>query len=93
MCFGGSKPAPPPPPPAAVELPPPPATVIDPAVKNARKNEKKAAAQLAGRKSTILTGSQGVLEEANTKKKTLLGAQDVFLWRRRRCTRPTIISR
>jgi|TARA_R110000824_G_scaffold49259_1_gene138253 hypothetical protein len=55
-------------------MPAPPATVIDPAVKSARKNEKKAAAQLAGRKSTILTGSQGVLEEANTTKKTLLGS-------------------
>ena len=74
MCFGGSKPAPPPPPPAAVELPAPPATVIAPAVKTARKNEKKAAAQLAGRKSTILTGSQGVLDDANTSKKTLLGS-------------------
>ena len=74
MCFGrSSKPAPPPPP-AAVELPAPPPTVIDPAVKSARKNEKKAAAQLAGRQSTILTGSRGVLEEANTSKKTLLGA-------------------
>jgi len=74
MCFGGSKPAPPPPPPQAVDMPAPPPTVIDPAVKTARKNEKKAAAQLAGRKSTILTGSQGVLEEANTTKKTLLGS-------------------
>jgi hypothetical protein len=55
-------------------VPAPPPTVIDPAVKVARKNEKKAAAQLAGRKSTILTGSRGVLEEATTSKKTLLGA-------------------
>ena len=74
MCFGRSKSAPPPPPPAAVEVPAAPPTVIDPAVKTARKNEKKAAAQLAGRQSTILTGSRGVLEEANTSKKTLLGA-------------------
>jgi len=73
MCFGGNKSAPPPPPPAAVALPAAPATAIDPSVKAARKNEKKAAAQLAGRKSTILTGSQGVLDEANTTKKTLLG--------------------
>ena len=75
MCFGRSRaaPAPQPTPPAAVELPAPPPTVIDPAVKVARKNEKKAAAQLAGRKSTILTSSRGVLEEANTSKKTLLG--------------------
>tara|TARA_R110000772_G_scaffold250226_1_gene364841 strand:- start:283 stop:450 length:168 start_codon:yes stop_codon:yes gene_type:complete len=54
-------------------MPAPPATQIDPAVKNARKNEKKAAANLAGRKSTILTGSKGDLTEANTTKKTLLG--------------------
>ena len=72
MC--SRRPAPVPPPPPPVQMPAPPATVIDPAVKNARKNEKKAAAQLAGRKSTILTGSQGVLEEANTTKKTLLGS-------------------
>ena len=72
MC--SRRPAPVPPPPPPVQMPAPPATVIDPAVKSARKNEKKAAAQLAGRKSTILTGSQGVLEEANTSKKTLLGA-------------------
>ena len=75
MCFGGSsKPAPPPPAPAPVDMPAPPPTVIDPAVKTARKNEKKAAAQLAGRQSTIITGPRGVLEEANTSKKTLLGA-------------------
>jgi hypothetical protein len=72
MC--SRRPAPVPPPPPPVQMPAPPATVIDPAVKSARKNEKKAAAQLAGRKSTILTGSQGVLEEANTTKKTLLGS-------------------
>ena len=74
MCFSSRKPAPPPPPPAPVEVPAAPPTVIDPAVKTARKNEKKAAAQLVGRTGTILTGSRGVLEEANTSKKTLLGA-------------------
>ena len=72
MCSRRSAPVPPPPPP--VQMPAPPATVIDPAVKNARKNEKKAAANLAGRKSTILTGSKGDLTEANTTKKTLLGS-------------------
>jgi|TARA_R110000822_G_scaffold132520_1_gene269768 hypothetical protein len=55
-------------------MPAPPATQIDPAVKSARKNEKKAAAMLAGRKATILTGSQGVLDDAYTQKKTLMGA-------------------
>jgi hypothetical protein len=76
MCFGRSKTvaAPPPPAPAPVDMPAPPPTVISPAVKTARKNEKKAAAQLAGRTGTILTGPRGVLEEANTSKKTLLGA-------------------
>ena len=74
MCFGGSKPAPPPPPLAAVELPAAVPTQISPAVKSARKNEKKAAAMLAGRKATILTGSQGVLDDAYTQKKTLMGA-------------------
>ena len=72
MC--SRRPAPVPPPPPPVQMPAPPATVIDPAVKSARKNEKKAAAQLAGRKSTILTGSKGVLDDANTTKKTLLGS-------------------
>ena len=72
MC--SRRPAPVPPPPPPVQMPAPPATVIDPAVKNARKNEKKAAAQLAGRKSTILTGSKGVLDDANTTKNTLLGS-------------------
>ena len=74
MCFGGSKPAPPPPPPPPVQMPAPPATQIDPAVKSARRNEKKNAAMLAGRKATILTGSQGVLDDAYTQKKTLMGA-------------------
>mgnify|MGYP003658790162 CR=1 FL=1 len=74
MCIGRARAAPVPPPPAPVEMPAPPATVIDPAVKNARKNEKKAAANLAGRKSTILTGSKGDLTDANTTKKTLLGS-------------------
>tara|TARA_R110002096_G_scaffold253269_1_gene446168 strand:+ start:127 stop:294 length:168 start_codon:yes stop_codon:yes gene_type:complete len=55
-------------------MPAPPATQIDPAVKSARRNEKKNAAMLAGRKATILTGSQGVLDDAYTQKKTLMGA-------------------
>ena len=75
MCFGGSsKPAPPPPPVTPVGMPAPPPTQIDPAVKSARKNEKKAAAQLVGRKATILTGSRGVLTQAETQKKSLLGS-------------------
>ena len=75
MCFGGSNKStpPPPPPPAAVVMPTPVPTAIAPAVKTARKNEKKAAAQLMGRKGTILTTSRGVMAPADTQKKTLLG--------------------
>ena len=68
------RPAPPPPPPAPVEMPAPPPTQATPSVKAARKNEKVAAANLQGRKSTILTGSRGVLEAADVQRKTLLGA-------------------
>lgn len=74
MCFSKSKPAPPPPPPAPVEVPAAPATQASPEVKAARKNEKVAAANLMGRKSTILTGPRGVLEAADVQRKTLLGA-------------------
>ena len=73
MCFG-RKPAPVPPPPAPVEMPSAPPTQISASVKAARQNEKKAAAQLKGRKSTILTGAQGDLTAANMQKKTLLGS-------------------
>lgn len=76
MCFGRSKPAPPPPPPppAPVEPPAAPPTQASAAVKAVRKNEKVAAANLQGRKSTILTSSRGVLEAADVQRKTLLGA-------------------
>jgi|21_taG_2_1085346.scaffolds.fasta_scaffold16227_4 hypothetical protein len=74
MCFGRSKPAPPPPPPAPVAPPAAPPTQATAAVKAARKNEKVAAANLQGRKSTILTGPRGVLSDANVQRKTLLGA-------------------
>jgi len=74
MCFGRSKPAPPPPPPAPVEVPAAPPTQATASVKAARKNEKVAAANLQGRKSTILTGPRGVLEAADVQRKTLLGA-------------------
>ena len=73
MCFGRRAPAPPPPPPAPVDMPAPPPTQASEAVKSVRKAEKKAAAQLQGRKSTILTGSRGVLEAADIRKKSLLG--------------------
>ena len=73
MCFSKSKPAPPPPP-SPVEVPAAPATQASPEVKAARKNEKIAAANLQGRKSTILTGPRGVLEAADVHRKSLLGA-------------------
>ena len=74
MCFGRSKPAPPPPPPPPVQLPAAVPTQASASVKAARKNEKQALALNTGRKSTILTGSRGLLTEANIQKKTLLGA-------------------
>tara|TARA_R110002012_G_scaffold170266_2_gene334606 strand:- start:1099 stop:1326 length:228 start_codon:yes stop_codon:yes gene_type:complete len=75
MCFGRrSQPAPPPPPPAPVAPPAAPPTQASAPVKAARKAEKVAAANLQGRKSTILTGPRGDLSAANINKKTLLGA-------------------
>tara|TARA_R110001592_G_scaffold120263_1_gene324216 strand:- start:1323 stop:1490 length:168 start_codon:yes stop_codon:yes gene_type:complete len=55
-------------------MPSAPPTQITASVKAARQNEKKAAAQLKGRKSTILTGAKGDLTDATTQKKTLLGS-------------------
>lgn len=40
----------------------------------ARDEAKKKAQQMLGRKSTILTGSEGLSTQANTVKKTLLGS-------------------
>lgn len=40
----------------------------------AREDAKKKAANMLGRRSTILTGSSGLADRANTTKKTLLGA-------------------
>jgi hypothetical protein len=74
MCFGRSKPAPPPPPPPPVELPKAVPTQASPTVVAARKAEKQALALNQGRKSTILTGPRGLLTQADTQKKTLLGA-------------------
>jgi|TARA_R110001583_G_scaffold74710_2_gene206675 hypothetical protein len=55
-------------------MPAPPPTQASAPVKAARQNEKKAAAQLQGRKSTILTGPRGLMAEADIGKKSLLGA-------------------
>lgn len=40
----------------------------------AREDAKKKAQQMLGRKSTILTGSEGLTTQAQTVKKTLLGS-------------------
>ena len=63
--FKSPSPPPPPPPPAA-----PKAVTAAPAGTAARKNVRSK----YSRKNTILTGGQGVQEEAEIVKKTLLGA-------------------
>lgn len=55
-------------PPAA----PPPPALNDPAVEEARRRELEAASKAKGRRSTLLTGGEGV-EAGNIGKKTLLG--------------------
>lgn len=64
MCFGGGPsmpkpPAPPPPPPASP-------TKADPNVRRAREEAEKRARNLAGSKSTIATGPQGLLLPEST---------------------------
>jgi len=73
MCFGRSRPPPPPPPPEPIKLPPPPPTPVSAEVKAARVTQKRTLATKHGRKSTILTSSRGVLEDADIQRKTLLG--------------------
>ena len=63
--FKAPKPPPPPPPPAA-----PKAVAAAPAGTAARKNIRSK----YSRKNTILTGGEGVVDEAEIVKKTLLGA-------------------
>lgn len=76
MCF--SKPSMPsitaPPPPPDPEPPPPPPTRDDPEVVDAQRAARKRRISAKGRSSTLLTGGQGVTEEANTGLKTLLGS-------------------
>ena len=67
MCF--SQPSTPALPPAP--LPPP--TIADPNVQVAAQNETKRRLAAAGRKSTIITGGKGLVDEAPTTKKSLLG--------------------
>ncbi len=75
MCVGPFAPKAPPAPPALPPLPPPlapPPTLVSPDVGEARKREQRRAA-LAGGSKTVLTTPQGLLTEATTAPKTLLG--------------------
>lgn len=47
---------------------------LDPAVLQAREDEKRRRAMAVGQSSTILTGAGGLTSAANTGQKTLLGA-------------------
>ena len=64
-----SKPSPPPP-----VAPPPVVKDNVTASRKAQQQEVSRATQRVGRRSTILTGPTGLTEEANIKKKTLLGS-------------------
>ena len=71
MCGGSPRaPAPPPPPPA----PPEPPTPIDPAVKQARADETQRLKAARGRQGTIVTGSLGLENTANTGAQKLSGS-------------------
>lgn len=69
MCFGGSPKMPDVAVPAA---PPPLPTPVDPAVKQAR-NDQKNRAIIAGANSTTATSAMGDTSQANTGYKTLMG--------------------
>lgn len=75
MCKFGSAPkvAASPPPPAPVKPPPDPPKAVDPNATKAYEDEKKNARAAAGRKGTILTGSDLAQTEPNTTNRTLLG--------------------
>lgn len=60
-------------PPKVPDPPPPPPTKVDPAVKEARNQNRLQAALAAGRASTILTGSQGLVESGDDRLKPKLG--------------------
>lgn len=71
MCGGSPRaPAPPPPPPP----PPEPPTPIDPAVKQARADETARLKAARGRAGTIVTGSLGLEDSANTGAQKLSGS-------------------
>ena len=67
--FGGSK--------QSAPAPTSPPTKTDAEVKEAASKERKRLLAKQGRESTILTGGQGVEDEANIKKKKLLGGSAV----------------
>lgn len=75
MCIGPFAPPPKPPKPPPLPPPPPePPTLADPAVRRARADAEKRARSLAGDKSTIQTGPQGLLAPEKTGT-TLLGGE------------------
>lgn len=63
-----------PPKPPTPTPPPPLPTREDPAVAEAARRERLAAAQRRGRRATLITGGQGAEGEAPVERKTLLGA-------------------
>ncbi len=56
---------------AQLPAPAPAPTRVDPTVTDARRQNRMQAALAAGRASTILTGSQGLAEASNEKKRVL----------------------
>lgn len=68
MCMGGGAPSPP----APIEPKDPPKRVSE-ATLRARSDEQKRVRNLQGSNSTFLTSKSGLMTEANTNKKTLLG--------------------
>jgi len=60
----------PPPPPPPISVP----ARDDPAVSQANRDSRRRRQLAAGRQSTLMTGGQGVTEDANTGSKSLLGA-------------------
>jgi hypothetical protein len=62
-----------PPKPVPLPPPPPPPSRDDPAVTEAARRARLAAAQARGRAATILTGARGLTGDAPVVRKTLLG--------------------
>jgi hypothetical protein len=68
--FSAPKPPPPPPPPPPA---PPPPTLEDPEIKRKKEEARLANIRRKGRGDTILTSGLGVVGDAPTDRKTLLG--------------------